>query len=99
MSAAKKLTNRKMDVHPADVVAALKKCGSSLAALAKEHGYARRSFSSVWVKAWPQVQDILAAKLGTTPQELWPTRYNRDGSPKPKCIVVRIADLDRGRNA
>lgn len=69
------------DWHPADVVAALRKKGWSLQQLAKEHGYAGRSaLSSALSQPYPKAEAIIAKALGFAPQEIWPTRYNADGT-------------------
>lgn len=69
------------DWHPADVVAALRKKGWSLQQLAKENGYAGRSaLSSALAQPYPKAEAIIAKALDLAPQEIWPTRYNADGT-------------------
>jgi Ner family transcriptional regulator len=33
-------------------------------------------------RPWPKAEKIIADYIGTTPQAIWPSRYNEDGSPK-----------------
>jgi Ner family transcriptional regulator len=73
------------DWHPADVVAALRKKGWSLQQLALHHGYAgRTSLSSALAAPYPKAEAIVAEALGVAPQEIWPSRYNADGTPNRK---------------
>lgn len=97
MNAAKKISCTS-DWHPADVVAALKKRGTSLAALERKHGYARQSLSMLWVKRWPKAQTIVAEAIGTDPWAIWPSRYEADHSPITGRLI-RIPTARAGRNA
>ncbi len=78
-----KKTSRE-DWHPADIVAALKKAGYTLSKLAFEHGLKDSSGLSVaMVRSFPKGEKRIAEALGKEPQEIWPTRYNEDGTRKP----------------
>lgn len=69
------------DWHPADVIAALRKKGWSLQQLALHHGYSGRSaLSSALAAPYPKAEAIIAMTLGMEPREIWPTRYNSDGT-------------------
>lgn len=69
------------DWHPADVVAALRKAGWSLQQLALHHGYAGRTALSKALKdPYPKAEAIIAEALDQEPREIWPTRYNADGT-------------------
>lgn len=69
----KKTAQIQGDMHPADVVAALRKQGHSLRQLAKQNGYShiQRVLTSPWLAA----EQIVAKALGVQPQEIWPSRY------------------------
>jgi len=70
------------DWHPADIVAGLRKIGWSLQQLALEHGYAGRSaLSKALAEPYPKAEAIIAETLGVEPKEIWPSRYNADGTP------------------
>jgi Ner family transcriptional regulator len=71
------------DWHPADIAAALKKRGHSLAGLSIDHGYHQTAVGKALKQPWPAVEWIIAKALGTTPQTIWPSRYNEDGTPAP----------------
>jgi Ner family transcriptional regulator len=69
------------DWHPADIVAGLHKKGWSLQQLAKQNGYAGRSaLSKALSDPYPKAEAIIAKELGVEPQEIWPSRYNTDGT-------------------
>lgn len=79
---APKKTSRE-DWHPADVIAALRKRGITLRALATQHGIKdSSSFSAALVRSLPANEKRIAKALELHPKEIWPSRYNDDGSRK-----------------
>ena len=70
------------DWHKADIVAALWKRGTSLRKLDRAHGFAPGAISNALHRAWPNGQRIIADAIGVAPQEIWPSRYEPDGTPK-----------------
>lgn len=70
----------KVDWHPADVVAALRKRGTSLRKVGLAHGY--KQIQNVLTRPWWMVEQLVAKELQLKPDEIWPTRYapgmNRD---------------------
>jgi len=69
------------DWHPADVVAQLRKQDWSLAQLAYANGYKNRScLAAALHRPYPKAEEIIATALGTKPQVIWPSRYNKDGT-------------------
>jgi Ner family transcriptional regulator len=79
-----KATTSQEDMHPADVIAALRKRGTSLRKIAQENGYShiQRVLTSPWLAA----EQLVAKALDTTPQALWPSRY-RD--PAARALAFR----------
>ena len=69
------------DWHPADVLAALKKRGWSLAGLSVANGYHPTAVGKALKQPWPAVERLLADAIGVPPQEIWPSRYDHDGQP------------------
>ncbi|WP_332775193.1 helix-turn-helix domain-containing protein [Polaromonas sp.] len=71
--ATKKSTSVQEDMHPADVIAALRKRGTSLRKIAIENGYShiQRVLTSPWLAA----EQLVAKALGRKPEDLWPSRY------------------------
>ena len=73
------------DWHPADVLAALKKRGQSLAGLSVANGYHPTAAGKALKQPWPAVERILADALGLAPQSIWPSRYDDEGLPLPRA--------------
>ncbi|MGA8147788.1 MAG: helix-turn-helix transcriptional regulator [Gallionellaceae bacterium] len=74
-----------IDWDPADVICALRKKGITLTALAKAHGLAESSsLSATLVRSLPKNEKRIADALGLHPMDIWPSRYNADGTRKPQ---------------
>jgi Ner family transcriptional regulator len=63
------------DWHPADVLAALKKRGKTLSGISTAHGYHATAAGKALKQRWPAMEAVIAAALGLTPEEIWPSRY------------------------
>jgi Ner family transcriptional regulator len=61
------------DWHPADVVAALRKGGTSLRKVGLAHGY--KQIQNVLTRPWWVVEQLVAQELGLKAEQIWPTRY------------------------
>lgn len=71
------------DWHPADIIAALRKKGITLAGLAQAHGLKDASGLSVaLVRSFPKGEKRIADAIGVHPNVIWPSRYNADGTRK-----------------
>lgn len=68
------------DWHPADIIAALKKRGLSLAAVSRKAGLAPSTLANALTKHWPKGEKLLAEELDLTPMKIWPSRYNKSNS-------------------
>lgn len=75
------------DWHPADVLAALKKRGTSLAALSVANGYHPTAAGKALKRRWPAIEQLIAEAIGVAPQTLWPSRYNAEGKPVGRSYV------------
>lgn len=69
------------DWHPEDVKAAIRKTGTTLAALSLKAGLSEGAAKRALVVAWPRVQALIARHLGLRPQQIWPSRYDACGRP------------------
>lgn len=79
------------DWHPADVKAALEKKGLSLARLAKQNGYSH--FQRVLTTHWWAAEQIVAKALGTSADQIWPSRY---AAPRTRAqSMTRNIRVDR----
>jgi Ner family transcriptional regulator len=73
------------DWHPADIKAALHKKGITLAGLAAAYGMtSSSSLSSTFTRSYPLNEKRIADAIGLHPMFIWPSRYNKDGSVKPR---------------
>jgi len=66
---------KKTDMHPADIVAAIKKRQTSLAELSRKVGLCSGTLANALKRPWPKGEFIIAAALGIHPSEIWPSRY------------------------
>jgi Ner family transcriptional regulator len=75
------------DWHPADIMAALRKTKRkwSLRRLSLERGYSETAVGLALRHQWPAVEAIIARELHVHPREIWPSRYNDDGTPKVRA--------------
>ncbi|EHD22978.1 MULTISPECIES: helix-turn-helix domain-containing protein [Brenneria] len=67
----------RQDWHPADIIAALKKRGTSLAAVSRNAGLASSTLANALTKHWPKGERLIAEALGVAPAEIWPFRYRK----------------------
>ncbi|KFC93459.1 helix-turn-helix domain-containing protein [Leminorella grimontii] len=65
----------KQDWHPADIIAALRKTGTTLAALSRSAGLSSSTLANALVRPWPKGERIIADRIGVCPEEIWPSRY------------------------
>ncbi|MGX9458561.1 helix-turn-helix domain-containing protein [Photobacterium damselae subsp. damselae] len=65
------------DMHRADIVAALHKNGLSLRELSVSNGLAPTTLRNALERAWPKGERIIANAINRTPEEIWPSRYNK----------------------
>ncbi len=78
------------DWHRADIKAALEKRGYSLARLSRLNGMSRSAAKMALHTQWPRMEQLIATAIGFTPQEIWPSRYHEDGSPKGPRRRIRF---------
>lgn len=73
------------DWHPADIKAGLAKAGYTLTALAEKHHLkTATNLSKALTSSFPIAEQRIADAIGIHPKEIWPSRYNEDGSRKPQ---------------
>ncbi|WP_338512638.1 helix-turn-helix transcriptional regulator [Erwinia aphidicola] len=66
---------KRKDMHPADIIAAFKKKGISLAQLSRQVGLSSGTLGNALKRPWPKGEFIIAVALGKHPADIWPTRY------------------------
>lgn len=72
-----------VDWHRADIVAALKRKGWSVASLSREVGLANSTLYTALIRPYPKGEQIIANALGIKPEEIWAKRYAERNSAKP----------------
>lgn len=65
-----------------DVLYAVRRTGTTLQRLSIDMGYARGTLGSALHMPHPKFERIIAEHLKKSVQEVWPTRYHADGTPK-----------------
>ncbi|EPK0739244.1 helix-turn-helix domain-containing protein [Klebsiella aerogenes] len=63
------------DWNSADIIAALKKRGTSLSAVSCSSGLASSTLANALNRHWPKGERLIAEALGVLPEEIWPSRY------------------------
>lgn len=74
----------KTDLHPEEIKAAVRMTGVTLTYLARRAGYSESAARRALRQQWPAVEAIIARQIGRRPQDVWPSRYFPDGSPRPR---------------
>lgn len=65
------------DWHPADIIAGLRKRGTSLAAVSRNSGLASSTLTNALIRHWPKGERLIAEALGIAPEQIWPSRYRK----------------------
>ncbi|OSD82703.1 DNA-binding protein, partial [Salmonella enterica subsp. houtenae serovar 40:z4,z32:-] len=65
------------DWHSADIIAALKKRGTSLAAVSRQAGLSSSTLANPLNRHWPKGERLIAEALGVTPEQIWPSRCRK----------------------
>ncbi|WP_272682341.1 helix-turn-helix domain-containing protein [Providencia sp. PROV120] len=64
--------------HRAEIIAEVKKKGSSLASLSRVNGLHKRTLYNVLDRSWPKGEKIIADFLGLKVSDIWPERYRKN---------------------
>lgn len=80
------MTSNNKDWHSADIIAILKKKGTSLAEVSRKAGLSSSTLSNALVRSWPKGELIIAQAIGIEPHEIWPSRYI---DPKTNALIKK----------
>lgn len=58
-----------------DIIYALKKKGTTLAALSRQSGLNSRTLNNALDRRYPKGEKIIAGAIGVKPEIIWPSRY------------------------
>ncbi len=90
------------DWHPAKIKMELHMRGITLKGLADAHGLSSSStLSAALIRSYPANEKRIADALGLHPKEIWPSRYETDGTRKPqgfRAIQCTAAEIARNGN-
>lgn len=76
--------------HQADIIAGLRKKGTSLAALSRASGLSSSTLANALCRPWPKGEFLIAEAIGIHPSEIWPERYfGEDGKQLNRLILIR----------
>lgn len=67
------------DWHRADIVAAVKKRGTTLSAIARKAGLSPSTIRNALERPWPKGERLIAEAIGVQPSVIWPSRYQLRG--------------------
>ncbi|EPJ7337068.1 helix-turn-helix domain-containing protein [Citrobacter amalonaticus] len=65
------------DWYSADIIAGLRKRGTSLAALSRQAGLASSTLANALIRQWPKGERLIAEALDIAPEQIWPSRYRK----------------------
>ncbi len=65
------------DWHPADIIAGMRKRGTTLAAVSRKAGLASSTLANALTRHWPKGERLIADELGIAPEQIWPSRYRK----------------------
>ena len=83
------------DWHPADIIAALKKKGTTLANLSRQSGLSSSTLSNALARPWTKGEFIIAQALDVEPNEIWPSRYIDSITNEPIKRVLRLTSTTK----
>ncbi|MBF7981838.1 MULTISPECIES: helix-turn-helix transcriptional regulator [Rahnella] len=63
------------DWHQAGIIAALRKRGTTLAAVSRGAGLSSSTLSNALSRPWPKGEKVIAHALNVHPSIIWPSRY------------------------
>ena len=66
----------KQDWHQADIIAAIKKKGTTLAAVSRDAGLSSTTLSNALTRKWPKGERLIAEAIGVKAETIWPSRYS-----------------------
>lgn len=65
------------DWHPADIIAGLRKKGTTLAAVSRKAGLSSSTLANALTRRWPKGERLIAEALAVAPEQIWPSRYRK----------------------
>lgn len=82
------------DWHTADIIAALHKNGTTLAAVSRSAGLSSSTLANALSRPWPKGESLIASAINISPTEIWPSRYYDPVTGKLKERKMREEMVD-----
>lgn len=64
------------------IVYRLREKGMTLRRLSRLNKFSPSAASLAIQLPWPKLEQLIATAIGVAPNEIWPSRYNDDGTPR-----------------
>ena len=77
------------DWHKADIIAALHKKGTSLAAESRAAGLSSSTLANALTRPWAKGEMLISKAIGVPVEEIWPSRYFDVQTRKPVTRPMR----------
>lgn len=77
------------DWHKADIIAALHKKGTSLAAESRAAGLKSSTLANALVRPWAKGELLISKAIGIPAETIWPSRYFDARTQKPLIRFMR----------
>lgn len=77
------------DWHKADIIAALHKKGTSLAAESRAAGLSPSTLANALVRPWAKGEQLISKAIGIPAQTIWPSRYFDAQTQEPIVRLMR----------
>lgn len=83
------------DWHTADIIAGLRKKGTSLAAVSRAAGLSSSTLANALTRPWPKGEYLIADALGVHQSVIWPSRYFKKNILIDRSLLVRTKVLSK----
>ena len=78
------------DWHKADIIAALHKKGTSLAAESRAAGLSSSTLANALTRPWAKGEKLISKAIGIPVEEIWPSRYFDPQTHEPVVRPMRM---------
>lgn len=85
--------------HREDIIAAVRKRGTTLMELSRQHGFARNTLYLALERRLPNAHTVIAQTLGVSRGELWPQWYATDDRPLFRMRLDLVREFSASRAA
>ena len=82
--------------HSADIIAALRKKGTSLAAVSREAGLSSSTLANALTRPWAKGEMLISLAIGVPATTIWPSRYFDPATQQPIERLMRSRGEQKG---